>query len=92
MQYAARFSRADCIASHCENRLVSLLGFRRVFTPTTTAPASVLCRMSGETIFMTTGKADFRGQSCRFRADVAIASLGCGIPYDGAQRSTFGGT
>ena len=27
-----------------------------VFTPTSTPPASVLCRMSGETIFSTTGK------------------------------------
>jgi integrase len=38
------------------NRLASWTS-ADVFTPTITPPASVLCRISGETIFMTTGKA-----------------------------------
>jgi hypothetical protein len=48
--------------------------------PTSTPPASVLCRMSGDTIFITTGKPIF---SARFTASSAVAanpSPGVGMP------------
>src|SRR5271163_3837119 len=37
--------------------------------------------MSGETIFMTTGKPSSADSRAASAAEVAIASLGCGIPY-----------
>ncbi len=39
------------------NSVICTLGLRRgILIPTTTPPASVLCRMSGDTTFITTGK------------------------------------
>ena len=49
-------------------------------TPTTTPPASVLCRMSGETIFSTTGNPMPALSFAASSAEVASASPGVGIP------------
>jgi hypothetical protein len=52
-----------------------------VFNPTSTPPASVLCRMSGETIFSTTGKPIAEAIFAAPAADVATPSFGTGMPY-----------
>ena len=52
-----------------------------VFTPTRTPPASVLCRISGETIFITTGKPIPEASFVASAADVATPSFGTGMPY-----------
>ena len=49
-------------------------------TPTTTPPASVLCRMSGETIFITTGKPMLPAILAASEADFATPSFGTGMP------------
>ena len=51
------------------------------FTPTSTPPASVLCRISGETILSTTGKPMADAIAAASAADVATPSLGTVIPY-----------
>src|SRR5687768_4006011 len=52
-----------------------------LFTPTSTPPASVLCRISGETTLSTTGKPIAVASAAASRADVATPSLGTAIPY-----------
>jgi hypothetical protein len=49
-------------------------------SPTRTPPASVLCRMSGETIFMTTGKPSLSASCTASSADSASPSSGTGMP------------
>ena len=51
-----------------------------VLTPTITPPASVLCRISGETIFSTTGKPMPEASLAASAADVATPSFGTAIP------------
>src|ERR1700723_586575 len=50
-------------------------------TPTTTPPASVLCRICGDTIFITTGKPIVAASLAACAASVATPSLGTAIPY-----------
>ena len=64
----------------CENGVVGLFGIRRVLTPTMTPPASVLWRMSGETIFITTGKPIEEAILAASAADLATPSFGTGMP------------
>ena len=52
----------------------------RSATPTSTPPASVLCRMSSETIFITTGKPMSAAKSAASAADWATPSRGSGTP------------
>ena len=52
----------------------------RSSTPTSTPPASVLCRISGETIFSTTGKPMPAASFAASSADVATPSFGTGMP------------
>ncbi len=58
-------------------------------TPTTTPPASVLCKMSGETIFSTTGKPIFSAARAASSADVASASCGNGHSVRVGDRFRF---
>ena len=51
-----------------------------LFTPTRTPPASVLCRISGETIFITTGKPMPDASFAASAADVATPSFGTAMP------------
>src|SRR3984893_535225 len=51
-----------------------------------TPPASVLCRMSGETIFITTGKPISDAILAASPADLATPSFGTGMP-DASQTS-----
>lgn len=53
-------------------------------TPTTTPPASVLCRMSGETIFITTGPPKRAAYATASSTSVASSSPGTAIPYASA--------
>ena len=50
------------------------------FTPTSTPPASVLCRISGETIFSTTGKPIPLASFAASARLVATPSFGTGMP------------
>ena len=50
-------------------------------TPTSTPPASVLCRICGETIFSTTGKPMPDASFAASSADVATPSFGTAMPY-----------
>ena len=50
-------------------------------TPTSTPPASVLCRICGETIFSTTGKPMPDASFAASSAELATPSFGTGIPY-----------
>src|SRR5688572_4085215 len=50
-------------------------------TPTSTPPASVLCRICGETIFSTTGNPMPEASFAASSADVATPSFGTGMPY-----------
>ena len=52
-----------------------------VFSPTSTPPASVLCRMSGETIFSTTGRPISSARVTASSALVASPSCGVAMPY-----------
>src|SRR6185437_6595769 len=52
-----------------------------VLTPTSTPPASVLCRIWGETIFSTTGNPIPVASFAASAADFATASFGTGMPY-----------
>ncbi len=52
-----------------------------LFTPTITPPASVLCRISGETIFITTGKPMPLASFAASAAELATPSFGTGMPY-----------
>ena len=52
-----------------------------LFTPTSTPPASVLCRISGDTILSTTGKPIPAASVAASAADVATPSLGTVMPY-----------
>ena len=54
---------------------------RALFTPTSTPPASVLCRICGETILSTTGKPIAAASFAASAADVATPSFGTGMPY-----------
>ena len=49
--------------------------------PTSTPPASVLCRISGDTIFSTTGKPMPAASFAASAADLATPSCGTGMPY-----------
>jgi hypothetical protein len=51
------------------------------FTPTSTPPASVLCRISGDTIFSTTGKPMNDASFAASSADFATPSCGTAMPY-----------
>lgn len=53
-------------------------------TPTITPPASVLCRMSGETIFITTGPPKRAAYATASSTSVASSSPGTAIPYASA--------
>lgn len=53
-------------------------------TPTITPPASVLCRMSGETIFITTGPPNRAAYDTASSTSVANSSPGTAIPYASA--------
>ena len=50
------------------------------FSPTSTPPASVLCRMSGETILSTTGRPISSAWATASSAVVASRSAGVGMP------------
>ena len=63
-----------------QNGLVAFSASAAVLTPTTTPPASVLCRMSGETIFITTGKPMSAASLAASPADLATPSFGTGMP------------
>ncbi len=52
-----------------------------LFTPTITPPASVLCRISGDTIFSTTGKPIPDASFAASAAEVATPSFGTAMPY-----------
>src|SRR5262249_36216867 len=52
-----------------------------VFSPTSTPPASVLCRISGDTILRTTGKPMREASFAAAAAFVATPSFGTGMPY-----------
>jgi hypothetical protein len=49
-------------------------------TPTITPPASVLCRICGETIFITTGKPIPDASFAASAADPATPSFGTAMP------------
>jgi hypothetical protein len=51
-----------------------------LFSPTSTPPASVLCRMSGETILSTTGKPILAASSRAAAASWATPSCGTAMP------------
>lgn len=53
-------------------------------TPTITPPASVLCRMSGETIFITTGPPKRAANDTASSTSRASSSPGTAIPYASA--------
>src|SRR6202171_1343788 len=52
-----------------------------LLTPTITPPASVLCKISGETILSTTGKPMPTAILAASAGEVATTSLGTAIPY-----------
>ena len=63
-----------------EDGVVGLRDLSAVLTPTSTPPASVLCRMSGETIFSTTGKPMPEASFAAASAEFATPSFGTGMP------------
>ena len=60
--------------------LYASLAFSADFTPTMTPPASVLCKICGETIFITTGKPILEASFTASSAEVATPSFGMVIP------------